>query len=226
MRELQLWASSCMVAHEGDHPVAVLHACKRPQATLVLRLAVHPEHRRRGHGAHLLRSLSSKLAILGPPRLVAEARGDRRDDVHAFLRSCGYREETTLTDWVREGTGDTGPLSAWAPVTVEQLVESGALTDLPGMAWERALPTLLARKDALHGLAAASAERIEGWALWREAGDTAEVWGARNLIPPLGWDRIVLPKLSEAEVPPRVLERDGYHPGRRTVVFTARATSA
>ena len=99
-------------------------------------------------------------------------------------------------------------------------------TLFPGVAWERALPTLLARKDALHGLAAASAERIEGWALWREAGDTAQVWGARNLIPPLGWDRIVLPRLSEAEVPPRVLERDGYHPARRTVVFAARAAAA
>ena len=32
--------------------------------------------------------------------------------------------------------------------------------------------------------------------------------------------------LSEAEVPPRVLERDGYHPGRRTVVFAARAAAA
>jgi GNAT superfamily N-acetyltransferase len=215
-----------MVAHEGDHPIAVLHACKRPNATLILRLAVHPEHQRCGHGRHLLTSLSSKLAILGPPRLVAEARGDRREDVHAFLRACGYAEEMTLTDWVREGAGDTGPLDAWAPVTVDQLLESGAFEDLPDVAWERALPTLLARKDVLQGLAAASAERIEGWALWKEAGDTAEVWGARNLIPPLGWDRIVLPKLSESEVPARILERDGYRPSRRTVVFGARAVAA
>jgi len=226
VRELQLWASSCMVAHEGDHPIAVLHACKRQHATMVLRLAVHPEHRRRGHGRHLLTSLSSKLAILGPPRIIAEVRSDRREDVHAFLLACGYREETTLTDWVREGSGDTGALGAWTPVTVDQLVQSGALEDLPTVAWERALPTLLARKDLLHGLAAASAERIEGWALWREAGDTAEVWGARRLLPPLGWDRMVVPKLSETEVPVRVLEREGFHPTRRTVVFAARATAA
>jgi hypothetical protein len=226
VRELGLWASSCMVAHEGERPIAVLHACKRPQATLVLRLAVHPDHRRRGHGKHLLTSLSSKLAILGPPRLVAEVPGDRRGEQHAFLEACGYVEEGTLTDWVREGSGDTGPLEAWAPVTVDQLAESGALQDLPSLAWERATPTLLARKDVLHGLAAASADRIEAWALWREAGDTAEVWGARRVVPPLGWDRVVLPKLSEAEVPAAVLQRDGFRPGRRTVVYAARALSA
>jgi GNAT superfamily N-acetyltransferase len=215
-----------MVAHEGAHPIGVLHACKRPQATLVLRLAVHPEHQRRGHGKHLLTSLSSKLAILGPRRLVAEVPGDRRADLHAFLEACGYLEEATLTDWVREGSADTGPLEAWAPVTVDQLMESGALEDLPGLAWERATPTLIARKGVLHGLAAASAERIEAWALWREAGDTAEVWGARGVVPPLGWERVVIPELSEAEVPATALERGGFRPGRRTIVYTARATQA
>jgi len=215
-----------MVAHEGEHPIAVLHACKRPQATLILRFAVHPEHQRLGHARHLLTSLSSKLAILGPPRLVAEVSGDRRGDLQALLQACGFMEVATLTDWVREGSGDTGPLTAWAPITVDQLLESGALEDLPLLAWERAAPTLIARKAALHGLAAASAERIEGWALWREAGDTAEVWGARGRVPPLGWDRVVLPRLSEAEVPARVLERDGFRPGRQTVVFAARATPA
>ena len=225
MRELQLWASSCMVAHEGDHPVAVLHACKRAQATLVLRLAVHPEHRHRGHGRHLLTSLSSKLAILGPPRLVAEI-PEEREDLHRFLRVCGYADEGTLTDWVRERSDHAGPLDAWAPVTVDQLVESGALQDLPELAWERALPTLLARKDALHGLAIASEEGIAGWALWREAGDTAEVWGARDLVPPLDWDRVTIPKLSTAEVAPWALERVGFASGTRTRVCVARATPA
>lgn len=225
MRELNLWASSCMVAHEGDHPIAVLHACKRAHATLILRLAVHREHQRRGHGRHLLTSLGSKLAILGPPRLRVEV-PEEREDLRRFLHVCGYAGEATLTDWVREGSGEGGSLQAWAPVTVDQLVESGALEDLPGVAWERAVPTLLARKDVLNGLAAASAERIEGWVLWREAGDTAELWGARNLVPPLGWERIVLPRLSEAEVPGRVLERDGYRPTRRTFVLEARAVAA
>ena len=223
MRELQLWASSCMVAHEGDHPIAVLHACKRPQATFVLRLAVHPQHRRRGHGAHLLKSLSNKLAILGPKNLLAEV-DEENAEACAFLDACGYAREGTLTTWVCEGGG--AALDAWAPVTVDQLAESGALQDLPGMAWERAAPTLLARKDLLHGLAVASEDRIAGWALWREAGDTAEIWGARTLLPPLDWDRVTIPKLSPAEVPGTVLERGGYRAEGTTQVFAARAASA
>ena len=70
--DLQVWCSSCMVAFVGTDPIGVLIGAKRPSVTLVHRIAVHPDHRRQGHGRHLLDSLGSKLAILGPPRIVAE----------------------------------------------------------------------------------------------------------------------------------------------------------
>ena len=72
IRDLQVWCSSCMVAFSGSDPIGVLIGAKRPSGTLIHRIAVHPDHRRQGHGRHLLTSLSSKLAILGPPRIVAE----------------------------------------------------------------------------------------------------------------------------------------------------------
>ena len=72
IRDLQVWCSSCMVAFAGADPIGVLIGAKRPSGTLVHRIAVHPDHRRQGHGRHLLASLGSKLAILGPPRIVAE----------------------------------------------------------------------------------------------------------------------------------------------------------
>ena len=72
IRDLQVWCSSCMVAFSGSDPIAVLIGAKRPSGTLIHKIAVHPDHRRQGHGRHLLTSLSSKLAILGPPRMVAE----------------------------------------------------------------------------------------------------------------------------------------------------------
>ena len=56
----------------GPDPIGVLIGAKRPSGTLVHQIAVHPDHRRQGHGRHLLASLGSKLAILGPPRIVAE----------------------------------------------------------------------------------------------------------------------------------------------------------
>ena len=61
-----------MVAFSGSDPIGVLIGAKRPSGTLVHKIAVHPDHRRQGHGRHLLTSLGSKLAILGPPRMVAE----------------------------------------------------------------------------------------------------------------------------------------------------------
>ena len=72
IRDLQVWCSSCMVAFSGSDPIGVLIGAKRPSGTLVHKIAVHPDHRRQGHGRHLLASLGSKLAILGPPRIIAE----------------------------------------------------------------------------------------------------------------------------------------------------------
>ena len=72
IRDLQVWCSSCMVAFSGSDPIGVLIGAKRPSGTLIHTIAVHPDHRRLGHGRHLLTSMSSKLAILGPPRIVTE----------------------------------------------------------------------------------------------------------------------------------------------------------
>ena len=72
IRDLQVWCSSCMVAFAGPDPIAVLIGAKRPSGTLIHKIAAHPDHCRQGHGRHLLTSLSSKLSILGPPKLIAE----------------------------------------------------------------------------------------------------------------------------------------------------------
>ena len=74
IREMDLWCSSSMVAFAGKEPVAFLWGAKRATETLVDKIATHPDHLRQGHARHLLTSLSSKLSILGPPRLVAEQR--------------------------------------------------------------------------------------------------------------------------------------------------------
>ena len=72
IRDLQVWCSSCMVAFSDADPIGVMIGAKRPSGTLIHKIAVHPDHRRQGHGRHLLDSLASKLAILGPPRIIAE----------------------------------------------------------------------------------------------------------------------------------------------------------
>jgi hypothetical protein len=54
---------------------------------------------RPGHGRHLLDSLGAKLAILGPPRLVAEIPDDLAVAA-SFFAACGFAPGETLADWV------------------------------------------------------------------------------------------------------------------------------
>jgi GNAT superfamily N-acetyltransferase len=99
IRDLQVWCSSCMVAFSGPDPIGVLIGAKRRSGTLIHKIAVHPDHRRQGHGRHLLTSLSSKLAILGPPRMVAEVPETLAATCGLFSAS-GYVQEALLTDYV------------------------------------------------------------------------------------------------------------------------------
>ena len=101
IRDLQVWCSSCMVAFSGSDPIGVLIGAKRPSGTLVHKIAVHPDHRRQGHGRHLLASLGSKLAILGPPRIIAEV-PETFTAASALFDACGYVNEAVLTDFVLE----------------------------------------------------------------------------------------------------------------------------
>jgi len=102
IRDLQVWCSSCMVAFSGSDPIGVLIGAKRPSATLVHKIAVHPDHRRQGHGRHLLDSLGSKLAILGPSRIIAEVPETLAPACELFSAS-GYVQEALLTDYFLQG---------------------------------------------------------------------------------------------------------------------------
>ena len=102
IRDLQVWCSSCMVAFADSDPIGVLIGAKRPSGTLIHKIAVHPDYLRQGHARHLLTSLSSKLAILGPPRMVAEV-PEAFTEASRLFEASGYVQETVLTDYVRAG---------------------------------------------------------------------------------------------------------------------------
>jgi GNAT superfamily N-acetyltransferase len=192
IRDLQVWCSSCMVAFAGSDPIGVLIGAKRPSGTLVHRIAVHPDHRRQGHGRHLLDSLGSKLAILGPPRIVAEVPETLAPACRLFSAG-GYVEEAVLTDyglhdvwpnfssaWIHREENDAGRLVI--PVTIDDLAANGLEAAHPQTCWERSVETLAVRKDDIEGLAVASDERIEGYVLYVLHTVGAEIVSLRSFL--------------------------------------------
>jgi hypothetical protein len=254
IRDLQVWCSSCMVAFAGADPIGVLIGAKRPSGTLVHTIAVHPDHHRQGHGRHLLASLSSKLAILGPPRILAEVPETLAATCGLFSAS-GYVQEAILTDYVSEqpaasARGNTARAEGFViPVTVDDLAANGLLgppspsasARHPQVCWQRSVETLTARKDEIAGLAIASDERIEAYVLYLTCGTVEKEivslrWfvddgGARStqLIAQLrlrGMATLRFSKVHPAELSKEWLETIGFRPagGHRVYATTARSS--
>ena len=231
-----------MVAFAGSDPIGVLIGAKRTSATLIQKLAVHPDHRRQSHARHLLESLGSKLAILGPPRLVAEV-PETLEPACELFNACGYVTEAVLTDYVLTRESNEVPeVSGWLviPVTVDDLAANGLLENPhPQVCWQRSVETLTARKDEIEGLAVASDERIEAYLLCTKSGEEAEIasfrsyiedGGARlkQLLSRLGAPGIRtfrIPKVHPAEVSTDWLETLGFRAAGGHRLYATRARS-
>jgi hypothetical protein len=240
IRDLQVWCSSCMVAFAGSDPIGVLIGAKRPSGTLIHKIAVHPEHVRQGHADHLLASLGSKLAILGPPRIVAEV-PETFAAASGLFSASGYVEEALLTDYVLQRDADDVGRSPSVeigrfviPVTVDDLTANGLLgEDHPQTCWERSVETLTAKKDDIAGLAVASDERIEAYLLYMEGGEIVslrtfvEDRGARpkQLLSRLGTGTFRIPKVHPAEISHDCLETLGFRAADGHRLYSARARS-
>ena len=246
IRDLQVWCSSCMVAFSGPDPISVLIGAKRPSGTLVHKIAVHPDHRRQGHGRHLLASLGSKLAILGPPRIVAEIPETLAAACELFSVS-GYAEEARLTDYVwepeegagRERTGsDEFDGRFVIPVTVDDLAANGLLEEPgPQVSWKRSIETITARKGEIVGLGVASEERIEAYLLY--VSGSGEILSLRTFVDDGGarlrrlLGRLAasevggyrLPKVHPAEFSQVFMEGLGFRPAGGHVLYAATARS-
>jgi L-amino acid N-acyltransferase YncA len=244
IRDLQVWCSSCMVAFAGADPIGVLIGAKRPSGTLVRRIAVHPDHRRQGHGRHLLASLGAKLSILGPPRMVAEVPQTLAPACELFGAS-GYEEDGLLTDYVlprdegepHDVAGKTadGQGRLVIPLTVDDVAANGLLGEAdPQVCWERSVETLSARKDDISGLAVVSDERIEASLLYTSDGEivflrSIDDGGARlqqllRRLPAGGMRTWRFAKVHPAEVSRAWLELLGFRPvgAHRRYAATAR----
>ena len=235
IRDLQVWCSSCMVAFAGSDPIGVLIGAKRPSGTLVHKIAVHPDHRRQGHGRHLLASLGSKLAILGPPRIIAEI-PETFAAASGLFSASGYVEEAVLTDYILRGEEEPNEARETGfviPITVDDLAANGLLgEDHPQTCWERSVETLTARKDDIAGLAVASDEQIEAYLLYMKDGEMmslrsfVEDGGARlkQLLSRLraqGLETFRFPTVHPAEISQQLLKTLGFRPAGGRLLYAA-----
>ena len=236
-----------MVAFSGSDPIGVLIGAKRSSATLVHKIAVHPDHRRQGHGRHLLASLGSKLAILGPPRIVAEVPEALAPACELFTAS-GYLQEARLTDYLLEeptlsGHRDAARVEGLViPITVDDLVANDLLG--PGdrqTCWDRSVETLMARRDEIAGLAVASDERIEAYLLYvkGEMGET-EIVSLRSFVEDggtrlkqllfqlraRGLTTLQFRTVHPAEISKEQVEMLGFRPTGTHLLYATRARSA
>jgi GNAT superfamily N-acetyltransferase len=240
-RELDLWTSSCMLAHQDGTPIGVLLATKREHESLVWRIAVRPGFERRGHGRHLLTSLSQKLAILGPPRLVAEVPAANAGAA-AFFEACGYRRTSRFVDFVlrrRQAAEAPAAERLVVPVSLDDLVANDAFERQARRPWARSPATLLARRERLQGEAIASDERIEAWVLYED--DVTETGPVRRILAFGAFDpargalwldvllrratrvaaRVVLERATEAELLTVDMAALGFEAAEVTIGFAA-----
>ncbi len=232
-RELGLWASSSMVAFDGDVPIAVMLGAKRADSNLVYRIAVRTGHEGRGHGRHLVDSLRRKVAILGPRRLVtevpAEATGERR-----FFERCEFTEERRYRDFVSAAGTAASPAAAGlvSAVTVEELIQSGTLDPSLPRPWERSLATLIGRSRQIDGVAITSDERVEAYVLHRSRPGACEIvalGAARGeLLYPLladvrrrGDAPARISKVAEDELPETLLAALGFRRDTEYIGYAA-----
>ena len=239
IRDLQVWCSSCMVAFSGSDPIGVLIGAKRPSGTLIHKIAVHPDHQRQGHGRHLLDSLGSKLAILGPPRIVVEIPETLGAACELFA-STGYVQEAVLIDyvWQREGH-DSGKATEMPgdgefviPVTVDDLAANGLLAEADSqVCWERSVETLTARKNEIAGLAVASDDRIGAYLLYSASGEILALRSSEGnawleqLVSRLGPGTFRFPKVHPSEISKEFLESHGFRPADRHLLYVGTARS-
>ncbi len=256
-REMNLWTSSCMVAFEGSDPIGVLIAAKRePIASLVLHVAVHPDHRRRGHGRHMMTSLSQKMAILEPTLMLAEL---PEDDAlgRRFFEACGFTERDVLTDYscAGEAPADVPGVDLVAGVSAAELVSQADFQAVPELdrCWQRSPQSVRNLRDRPRGLAIATDRGFEAYLLHRGLDHADQplpflstpsaapleilALGGKTPVPALlrpllavASDRagrpLHLPRVHPSEAPPGRLEEYGFRPGARTIRYENDAAPA
>jgi len=231
VRGQNLWASSCLIATETDATdvVAACIGCKRHHATLIYMIGSRPDRLRKGHAAHMLDSLSKKLAILGPPQLLAEVPTDSAP-ANALFKQLGYQQTQQFTDFVYRGAKTDGPEKIPVEnITLDDILKMQLFDTKLERSWTRQLETLKNFDQQLSGIAIVSDRQVESYLLYLlqngvanilavgGANDSERSANCRGLLHHFCRSQeslVKLPRLSEAELPFQPLAELGFEQQR------------
>ena len=160
-------------------------------------------------------------------------------EIQHFFEACAFSAEDRYVDFVRVAPPTSAARDVAVPVTLDEIVESGAWDSELPRSWYRSLPALTKRKEELQGLAVVSDVRIEAWLLHgprpgggREikafgcAGEDEKGTLLSILVQGSSLSRespLTISRVSEREVPFSLLESWGF---RRADEYVAYASFA
>ena len=248
VKEIDLWTSSCMLATEDGAPIGVLIAAKRPRASVILRLGIHPKSQGLGYGSHLLDSLKNKMRVLGPPLLTVELE-ETNLLMRAFFERQGYGTMGRFVDFEsRKVFAELGPTELIQEIDIRDLEDrylgmpTGSTEEEEDpLAWTRQTETLRNRRGQLTGYGIPDLDGIVAYLFVREAGEPGErvvelsALGCREdadasllfrillgKISGTHREKIRIPRLSEREFPYRMVEDLGFEEVRGYVRYGIR----
>lgn len=248
VKEINLWASSCMLATEDGVPIGVLIAAKRERVSVILRLGIHPKFQGLGYGSHLLNSLKNKMQVLGPPLLTVEL-NEADVGMRSFFEKQGYRASGRFVDFES--------LEPFAQLEMAELIQeldvrglkdrylrlpTGSTERKEGsLAWIRQTETLRNRKKQIRGYGIPDLDGIAAYLFLQEAEERRErivelcALGCRQEVDASLLLRILLgkvsrtyrckiriPCLSKQELPHEIIKGLGFEAGRRYVQYRIR----
>ncbi|MEM7626775.1 MAG: GNAT family acetyltransferase [Planctomycetota bacterium] len=95
-RKMRVDPELLLVGFEGDALIATVMAGYEGHRGWINYAAVHPDHRRRGHGRRMMEAAEQALAKLNCPKINLQVRSSNKDTV-AFYQALGYHTDDVIS---------------------------------------------------------------------------------------------------------------------------------
>jgi len=235
INQLDLWPGYCSLAVNDQHSACVLLSCKRPGKIQLLELRTNPDSLRRGHAAHLVTSLKDKVSIVAPDSYIEAIVPTHRSDLMGLFGALDFfLEGESLFDFeCTHFNFSTISTEIVVQAEIDELAENFEFKKC--LNWERELKSLISTKKEIKVLAVAGIEGYMAYLAYKMTPDgkiaivsmgqldqpVKTIFYAmlvNKLIKDIG-ESIVIPKITETEVPYTVLKELGFEKTTEYIQF-------